>query len=116
MAIHTPFPQERPGKRLVYHIVTAHASFNIHKSGRDVARDQLELTHDVRVRHAWEEGPADQMGHSVLFCEAADLRNALLGPADDEAVGHESIQVRRDGGVDERVAPATGVLLSIRDH
>ena len=50
----------------------------------------------MRVRHAREEGSADQMGHSVLFGEATDLRDALLRPADDEPVGHQPVQIGRD--------------------
>src|SRR5438445_11289831 len=56
------------------------------------------------------------MGHSILFGEATDLCDALLGTTDDEAVGHEPLQVGRDRRVDERVAPPAGILFAIRDH
>src|SRR3989475_9353564 len=78
--------------------------------------DQVELTHDVGVLHPGEERAADQVGHAVRLDEAADLGDARLGPADDEAVFHEPVQIGRAGRVDERVAPAAGVLLAVGDH
>src|SRR3989442_14975930 len=75
-----------------------------------LAREQLELAHDVRVRHAGKERPADQVGHAVLLDEATDLRHALLGAADDETVLHELVEVGGDRGVDEGMAPAARVL------
>src|SRR2546426_12373028 len=56
------------------------------------------------------------MSHSVLFYEAPDLPDTLIRPADDEAVLHQPVQVRRDRGVDEGMAPAAGVFLAVRDH
>src|SRR5437762_7952330 len=45
----------------------------------------------------------DEMSHAVLLDEAADLRHALLGAADDEAILHELVEIRRDRRVDERM-------------
>src|SRR5256712_13128347 len=56
------------------------------------------------------------MGHSILVYEAPDPPHTLVGPADDEAVLHQPIQVRRYRGVDEGMAPAARVLLAVRDH
>src|SRR5262245_31675546 len=110
---HTPFLLVEPVKRLVYHILTASLSG---KGGRHLARKQLELSHDVRVRHTGEEGAADQMGDAVLLDEAVDRANTLIGSADDEPVLHQPVQVGRDRGVKEGMAPAPGIFPAIRDH
>src|SRR5262249_22191531 len=82
----------------------------------NLASEELELTHDVAVRHAGKEGPTDEMSHAVLLDEAADLRHALLGAADDKAILHELVEIRRDRRVDERMAPAARVLFAVGDH
>src|SRR3972149_8285039 len=86
------------------------------KRRHHLAGEQLDLPHDVGVRDAGKEGPADQVGHPVLLDEPTDLAPALVGTADDEAVGHELVQIGRDAGVDERVTPAARVLLAVGDH
>src|SRR5262249_41877859 len=98
---HTPFLLVGPGKRLVYHVLTTCASA---KGGRHLACEQLELSHDVRVPHAGEEGSTDQVGHPVLLDEAPDRPNTLIGSPDDEPVLHQAVQIRRDRGVDEGMA------------
>ena len=52
----------------------------------NLASQELELPENVPMRHAREEQAADHVGRSELLDEAADLRPAPLGPADDEAV------------------------------
>src|SRR2546426_8347516 len=39
--------------------------------------DELELAHDVGVRHAGEERAADQMGHAVRLHEPLDRGDAV---------------------------------------
>src|SRR3989475_7179575 len=133
MAESLPFPGIRPFERPSYHALRPCASYgqtfcNLRCSRDGVERrelngtqersreQKLELTHDVAVRHAGKEGPTDEMSHAVLLDEAADLRHALLGAADDEAILHELVEIRRDRRVDERMAPAARVLFAVGDH
>src|SRR6185369_8030938 len=115
-----PFALIGTGKCPVYHIVRSGASFWSDLSSpecrHDVAREQLQPPHDVSVRHAGEEHPADEMGHAVLLDEAPDALDALFGPADDEPVLHQLVQVGRDRGVDEWMAPAAGILAPVGHH
>src|SRR2546422_7551036 len=87
------FRRTSPCKRPLYQILTSRALL---KRGRNLPRNELELAHDVGVRHAREESPADQMSHSVLRHEAPDLSDALVGTSDDEAVLHEPVQIGHD--------------------
>src|ERR1700687_2334362 len=49
------------------------------EGGADLLRDQLELAHDVPVRHAREEDAADQVGHAVLGHERLERADDLGG-------------------------------------
>src|SRR5687768_8122863 len=50
----------------------------------DLLRDELELAHDVPVRHAGEEQAADQVVHPVLLDEWLEVPDHLVGIADEE--------------------------------
>src|SRR2546425_12793783 len=129
MAASLPFPGMRPLETSSYHALRPRASFGqtflnamssrfVGSAERrnDLASEKFELTHDLAMRHAGKERPADQMSHAVLLDEALDRRHALLGTADDEAILHQLAEIGGDGGVDERVAPAARVLFAIGDH
>src|SRR3972149_7252181 len=68
------------------------------KRRHHLAGDQLDLPHDVGVRHAGKEGPADQVGHPVLLDEPTDLAPALGGAAGEEAGGPEVVQTGGEAG------------------
>src|SRR5437867_5889078 len=129
MAASLPFPGMRPLETSSYHALRPRASFGqtflnaisqrfVGSAERrdDLASEKFELTHDVAMRHARKERPADQMSHGVRLDEPPDLRHALLGTADDEAILHQLVEIGRDGGIDERMPPAARVLFAIGDH
>src|SRR6266702_4420266 len=82
----------------------------------DLFGDELQLAHDVPVRHAGEEEPADEVRQAVLGHEGLERLADLVRAPDEEAFLHEPIEIRGDRGIDERMLPAAGVLLAIRDH
>src|SRR5689334_121525 len=86
------------------------------KGGKDLPGEELQAAHDVVVRHAREEHPADQVAHPVLVHEAAQAPDALLRTPDDEAVLHELVEIGRDGRIDERMTPAAGIFAPIGHH
>src|SRR5688500_15813194 len=71
----------------------------------DLLRDELELAHDVPVRHAGEEQAADQVVHPVLLDEWLEVPDHLVGIADEEAVLLDRVEIGGDRSVDEGMLP-----------
>src|SRR3990172_3344888 len=82
----------------------------------DLLGQELQFTQDVPVGHAREEQSAYHMGHAVLLHKWLERPDDLVGTPDEEAVLLQRVKVRRNGGVDEGVLPAAGVLHSVGDH
>ena len=121
LSVRRPWRGRGIAQALLLHGKFLEAKFGSAGGGPDDLRVQVGGPHRARLQH--DPHPLDiaiardaAFPHAVLLDEPPDLGNALIGTADDESVFHQSVEVRRDAGVDERVPPAAGVLLPVRDH
>ena len=97
----------------------AKLEINLAKRRKHLIRQQLQLAHNVLVRHAREIQPADQVIDAEGFYKTLDLRDTLVGIADNEAIVPQCFELIDRRCVlrpDQRVVPTATVFVAVIDH
>ena len=118
---------EQDGQTLYLAVFEDDPGLDLAECRHDLASQQLELAHDVRVRHPREEQPADDVGGAVLLDERPEGGHHLLegGPLERPAaeqtppvgVHHPVARLVRDGVQEhQQPVPAPPLLVGLQQR